>query len=150
MPLWDGGDCQTLVTFVYVFTVVGFCFTAGSVIGMCRNGHLLYSVFCLVFGIVISPFILYMLAGIEVAGLLFLLGWAILGLVVLLCSCCCRNQDKKAEKNRTTHQVASCPQYELTLEMFRNKTLIEKRKFIHPDNRKHTKSIGSLVHMYLR
>jgi len=98
MPLWDGGDCQTLKTFVYVFTVVGFCFTAGSVIGMCRNGHLLYSVFCLVFGIVISPFILYMLVGIEVAGLLFLLGWAILGLVVLLCSCCCRNQDKKAEK----------------------------------------------------
>jgi len=98
MPLWDGGDCQTLKTFVYIFTVVGFCFTAGSVIGMCRNGHLLYSVFCLVFGIVISPFILYMLAGIEVAGLLFLLGWAILGLVVLLCSCCCRNQDKKAEK----------------------------------------------------
>ena len=98
MPLWDGGDCRTLATFVYIFTVVGFCFTAGSVIGMCRNGHLLYSVFCLVFGIVISPFILYMLAGIEVAGLLFLLGWAILGLVVLLCSCCCRNQDKKAEE----------------------------------------------------
>jgi len=41
---------------------------------MCRNGHLLYSVFCLVFGIVISPFILYMLAGIEVAGLLFFAG----------------------------------------------------------------------------
>jgi len=98
MPLWDGGDCQTLKTFVYVFTVVGFCFTAGSVLVMCRNGHLLYSVFCLVFGIVISPFILYMLVGIEVAGLLFLLGWAILGLVVLLCSCCCRNQDKKAEE----------------------------------------------------
>ena len=98
MPLWDGGDCRTLATFVYIFTVVGFCFTAGSVLVMCRNGHLLYSVFCLVFGIVISPFILYMLAGIEVAGLLFLLGWAILGLVVLLCSCCCRNQDKKAEK----------------------------------------------------
>ena len=98
MPLWDGGDCRTLATFVYIFTVVGFCFTAGSVIGMCRNGHLLYSVFCLVFGIVISPFILYMLVGIEVAGLLFLLGWAILGLVVLLCSCCCRNQDKKAEE----------------------------------------------------
>jgi len=74
MPLWDGGDCRTLATFVYIFTVVGFCFTAGSVIGMCRNGHLLYSVFCLVFGIVISPFILYMLAGIEVAGLLFFAG----------------------------------------------------------------------------
>ena len=58
MPIFDGSDCQTLETFVNVITVVTIVITGLITLSGFRQGALIGPMFCLVFGVVISPFIL--------------------------------------------------------------------------------------------
>ena len=59
MPIFNGGDCSALEGAVNVFTVVSIVITSMLACAGLKDGALISSLFCLVVGVAISPFMLY-------------------------------------------------------------------------------------------
>ena len=93
MPIFDGSDCQTLETFVNVITVVTIVITGLITLSGFRQGALIGPMFCLVFGFVISPFMLYFLAFSWGLTILCMVLFAAFSLVVYSIQSCTNRQE---------------------------------------------------------
>jgi len=82
IPIWDGGDCRWMETFVWVFSFLGVLFTLLLLCGAAGARSLPAGVLALVFGVLLFPFALYISI---IAALVYLIGVVI----VLVNICCC-------------------------------------------------------------